>query len=75
MTQIKLNKEYMRSDERWLWAFVPSGSTDKRVLISINGHWVPNDRVDYIAATAKVSDILGPGVQIVVEKLCSQIST
>ena len=65
MTQVTLNKEYLRPDGKWLMAFVPSGSSDKHVLISINGHWVTGgDHVDYIAASARVSDTLGPGVQI-----------
>ena len=64
MTQVELNKAHISPDGKWLMAFVPSGSTDKHVLISINGHWVPDDHVDYIAASARVSDILGPGVQI-----------
>lgn len=63
MTQIALNKEYMTPDGLWLSGFVPSGSTDKRVLISINGHWVPGGHVDYVAASAVVSDILGPGIK------------
>ena len=65
MTQVNLNKEHISPDGKWLTAFVPSGSTDKHVLISINEHWIPGDRVDYIAASPRVSDILGPGVQIV----------
>jgi len=64
MACVQMGSDYISRDGRWLVAFVPSGSTDKRVLVSITGHWVPGDRVDYVAAAARVSDILGPGVQI-----------
>lgn len=64
LTYIELGPEYITRDGKWLRAFVPSGSTDKRVLVSINGHWVPGDRIDYIAAAARVSDVMGPGVAV-----------
>ena len=64
LAYVELGPEYISRDGLWLKAFVPSGSTDRRVMISINEHNVANDRIDYVAANARGSDIMGPGVGI-----------
>lgn len=64
MIYVELTSQYIDRSGAWLRAFIPSGSTDRRVLVSINEHWVPNDRVDYVAAHTRTSDVLGPGVEI-----------
>jgi len=64
MTEVLIKQEYRSRDGKWLLAFVPSGSTAPRVLVSITAHWVPKGGVDYLAASMRVSKRFGPGVEI-----------
>lgn len=67
LQQVQLDHRHISPDGKWLLGFVPTGSADQRVLGSINEHWMPGDRVDYIACSAENSPKLGPGVAIVAQ--------
>ena len=64
-TQVRLAKEHLSPDRKWLKAFIPTGSDDKRVVATINGQWLPGEYVAVGAgANMNVSDVLGPGVTV-----------
>ena len=62
--QVRLTKEHLTPDRKWLRAFIPSGSKDERVLVGINGQWVPGAFIQVAGGHVNTSDLLGDGVSI-----------
>lgn len=60
--RVDLTKEHLSPDRKWLKAFIPTGSTDKRILVSVNGQWVPGGYIYLAGGAANMSGKFGAGV-------------
>lgn len=64
--QVTLDERFISPDRKRIHAFVPTGSADRRVLVSLNEYWIRGHAgtVSGFWANARTSDVLGPGVYV-----------